>query len=127
MDYTVATSQHFYTRILLYGSSFFFRLALIISDGRGIYNEGKEAVQAAVRSANLENVFMIFLIVENPDSKDSVLDIRSASFDNKNKPKIVPYMEEFPFTYYMILKDIQALPLGLSDALRQWFTMVTSS
>ena len=70
---------------------------------------------------------MIFLIVENPDSKDSVLDIRSASFDSQNRPKIVPYMEEFPFAYYMILKDIKALPQGLSDALRQWFTMVVSS
>ena len=104
-----------------------YRLALIISDGRGIFNEGKDLVQAAVRSAALEHIFMIFLIVENPEAKDSVLDIRSASFDANNKPKIVPYMEEFPFTYYMILKDIESLPEGLSDALRQWFTIVASS
>ena len=102
-------------------------MALIISDGRGIFNEGKDAVQAAVRSAVLENIFMIFLVVENPESTDSALDIRSASFDSQNKPKIVPYMEEFPFAYYMILKDVKALPQSLSDALRQWFTMVAST
>ena len=100
------------------------QLLLIISDNRGIFKEDKELIQSAVPSAALEH---IFLIVENPEAKDSVLDISSASFDNNNKAKIVPYMEEFPFTYYMNLKDVKALPTGLSDTLQQWFTMVTSA
>jgi len=36
-------------------------------------------------------------------------------------------MEEFPFPFYMILRDVNALPETLSDALRQWFELVTAS
>jgi midasin len=34
------------------------------------------------------------------------------------------YMDSFPFPFYMILRDINALPGVLSDALRQWFEVV---
>ena len=94
-------------------SIIFERLLIIISDGRGIFNEGKETVVEAVRSARLENVFIIFLIVENMSNEveesgskpqDSILDIRLASFNNEGVPTIVPYMEEFPFSHYVILR-----------------------
>lgn len=34
------------------------------------------------------------------------------------------YMDNFPFPFYMILRDINTLPGVLSDALRQWFEVV---
>jgi midasin len=114
----------------------FEKLLIIISDGRGIFNEGKETVIEAVRSARLENMFIIFLIVENMGKEgsddgskphDSILDIRLASFNDAGVPTVVPYMEEFPFSHYVILRNVDALPQGLSDALRQWFSMVTSN
>lgn len=37
---------------------------------------------------------------------------------------IQSYMEHFPFPFYMILRDIKALPDILSDALRQWFELI---
>lgn len=40
---------------------------------------------------------------------------------------ITPYLEEFPFPYYVILRDINQLPSVLSDALRQWFELVTET
>lgn len=42
-------------------------------------------------------------------------------------PEIRSYMEEFPFPFYIILRDVNALPETLSDALRQWFELVTAS
>jgi midasin len=34
-------------------------------------------------------------------------------------------MESYPFPYYIVLEDMQALPEILGDALRQWFEMLT--
>lgn len=35
-------------------------------------------------------------------------------------------MEHFPFPFYILLRDINSLPATLSDALRQWFELVTA-
>jgi midasin len=108
------------------------KLLIIISDGRNIFSEGEGTVREAIRSARLENIFIIFLIVENIEdnaqkTRDSILDIRHTSFDKAGMPTIVPYMEKFPFAQYVIIRNIESLPQGMSDALRQWFAMVTSN
>jgi len=36
------------------------------------------------------------------------------------------YMESFPFPFYVVIRDIASLPVTLSDALRQWFELVTT-
>jgi midasin len=33
-------------------------------------------------------------------------------------------MSEFPFPYYVVLRDLPSLPQILSDTVRQWFEMV---
>merc|ERR1712098_637234 len=55
------------------------QLLIIVSDGRGVFHEGKEKVMQAVRRARHAGYFCLFLIVENPTTKDSVLDIQSLS------------------------------------------------
>ena len=40
------------------------QLLLILSDGRGIYNEGKNKVLEQVRKLKLANVFIVFVIIE---------------------------------------------------------------
>lgn len=69
---------------------------------------------------------MVFVILDNPANKDSVLDIRVPIFRPGKLPEIKSYMEQFPFPFYIILRDINALPVTLSDALRQWFELVSS-
>jgi midasin len=34
------------------------------------------------------------------------------------------YLDSFPFPFYIILQDVNALPAVVSDALRQWFELV---
>ncbi|KAG8124032.1 hypothetical protein E2320_019500 [Naja naja] len=104
------------------------QLLLIVSDGRGLFLEGKERVKAAVQSVQNANIFVIFVILDNPNSRDSVLDIKVPVFTQPGElPEIRSYMEEFPFPFYIILRDVNALPETLSDALRQWFELVTAS
>ncbi|XP_071469317.1 midasin isoform X1 [Marmota flaviventris] len=104
------------------------QLLLIVSDGRGLFLEGKERVLAAVQAAQNANIFIIFVVLDNPSSRDSILDIKVPIFKGPGEmPEIRSYMEEFPFPFYIILRDVNALPETLSDALRQWFELVTAS
>ncbi|XP_067841398.1 midasin [Heptranchias perlo] len=104
------------------------QLLLIVSDGRGLFLEGKERVTAAVQAARNSNIFVIFVALDNPNSKDSILDIQVPIFKGEGEmPEIKSYMEEFPFPFYIILRDVNALPETLSDALRQWFELVTAA
>ncbi|GAA6218580.1 midasin [Lates japonicus] len=104
------------------------QLLVIVSDGRGLFLEGKERVTAAVRAARSANVFVIFVVLDNPNSRDSILDIKVPIFKGPGElPEIRSYMEEFPFPFYVILRDVNTLPETLSDALRQWFELVTAA
>ena len=100
------------------------QLLVIVSDGRGIFHEGKEKVSQAVIRARQAGYFCLFLIVENPENKDSVLDIRLPVFKDGQLASIDSYMEHFPFDHYIVLRDVNNLPHTLSDALRQWFELV---
>jgi len=102
------------------------QLLVVVSDGRGIFHEGREKVNQAVMRARSIGYFMVFLIVENPDNKDSVLDIRLPRFSEGQLVSIDSYIEHFPFQHYIVLRDVENLPHTLSDALRQWFELVTS-
>ncbi|XP_030054953.1 midasin [Microcaecilia unicolor] len=104
------------------------QLLLIVSDGRGIFLEGKERVTAAVQAAQNANIFVIFVVLDNPNSRDSIFDIKVPIFGGPGEmPEIRSYMDEFPFPFYIVLRDVNALPETLSDALRQWFELVTAS
>ncbi|XP_070579649.1 LOW QUALITY PROTEIN: midasin-like [Ptychodera flava] len=103
------------------------QLLLIVSDGRGLFLEGMEAVKSVVRAAREAHLFIVFVVLDNPDNKDSILDIKVPIFKSAGEmPEIKAYMEQFPFPFYIILRDINALPSTLSDALRQWFELVTA-
>lgn len=103
------------------------QLLLIVSDGRGLFSEGMETVKSAVRQAREANVFLVFVVIDNPQNKDSILDIKVPVFKSGNQlPEIKPYMDYFPFPFYIILRDINSLPHVLCDALRQWFELVTA-
>jgi midasin len=51
--------------------------------------------------------------------------MQSVSFVN-GKPVFRKYMDDFPFPYYVLVRDIGALPRTLADMLRQWFEMSAS-
>lgn len=45
------------------------QLLLVISDGRGLFLEGVEAVKSAVRQAREAHVFIVFVIIDSPVNK----------------------------------------------------------
>lgn len=100
------------------------QLQLIISDG---ICEDHDAVRALVRRAAEHQIMVIFIIVDNKPEKDSILAMTNVKYENvegKMTLQMERYLDSFPFEYYLILRDINALPEVLSDALRQYFSFV---
>mmetsp|Transcript_37231 Transcript_37231/g.87008 ORF Transcript_37231/g.87008 Transcript_37231/m.87008 type:complete len:606 (-) Transcript_37231:376-2193(-) len=99
------------------------QLVIIVSDGRRSPSWGQPA-QWVQRAADA-HVLLCFIIIDSASAKDSILELQSVSYPN-GKLTICKYMDSFPFPYYVVLRDLQALPQVLSDALRQWFELSSS-
>ncbi|XP_055612031.1 midasin [Uranotaenia lowii] len=103
----------------------FENLLLIISDGRNIFSEGEKKVKNSVKLARLQRIFIVYVIIDNPENKHSIMDIRVPLFTaDRNEIVMQSYLDVFPFPYYVIVRDLGQLPLVLSDAMRQWFELV---
>jgi midasin len=55
----------------------------------------------------------------------SLLDMQAVTFQG-GRPVFKRYLDDFPFPYYVLLRDIGALPRTLADLLRQWFELSAS-
>lgn len=105
----------------------FENLLLVLSDGRNIFSEGEQKVRNAVKLARLQRIFIVYIIIDNPENKHSIIDICMPKFSNEGQLiSMKPYLDTFPFPYYVIVRDLGQLPLVLSDAMRQWFELVNS-
>ncbi|RMZ67921.1 midasin (AAA ATPase) [Pyrenophora seminiperda CCB06] len=125
------------------------QLMLIVSDG--ICDDHAEILRL-VRKAQEERVMIVFIIIDssagvpfvpvptesdNPaaqppapqkeQTKTSILDLQSAVFTPEGKIVRYKYMEQFPFRYYLVVRDVRELPGVLAGALRQWFGEVAGS
>lgn len=56
----------------------------------------------------------------------SVMDMQLVEFVGGRVVK-KPYLENFPFPYYLVVKSLPTLPEVLADAMRQWFEMLNST
>ncbi|EOA33535.1 hypothetical protein CARUB_v10019643mg [Capsella rubella] len=110
------------TRRQSYGSNPLQQLVLIIGDGK--FHE-REKLKRSVRHFLQKKRMVVYLLLD--DAEQSVLDIADFVCDGNNPFKRMNYMDSFPFPYYIVLRDIEALPRTLGDVLRQWFELMQSS
>ncbi|CAL8083642.1 unnamed protein product [Calicophoron daubneyi] len=98
------------------------QLLLILSDG--VFSEDPQdpCLQAAVRLARDTRIFPVCLILDDVRKKHSIFDLRRYT----GPGKLTPYMDAFPLPYYLVIREVTALPHLLSDALRQWFELESS-
>ena len=117
-----------YSRVQTPFSGSINQLLVIISDGRGIFLEGRDVVEKSVRQTMEKGIFVIFIILDSPENRDSIVDIKVPIFSEASPlPDFKSYLEIFPFPFYIVLRDIQTLPETVSNALRQWFEFVASN
>jgi midasin len=100
------------------------QIVFLISDGR-IERDSRATLRRLIREMMERNIIMARIIVEDREnSKDSIVNMKEVTFVD-GKPKVKPFMEDYPFPYYIVLDDMTNLPSILGDALRQWFEMLT--
>ncbi|KAL4114446.1 hypothetical protein PRIC2_014383 [Phytophthora ramorum] len=108
----------------------FTQIVFLISDGR-FDSDGRVRIRKQIETALERQQLIVLLIVDqgaaetegadNPQT--SILDTQSVTFE-KGKVRMVPYLENYPFPYYVLLPTSAMLPEILSDSLRQWFEML---
>ncbi|KAK4479548.1 hypothetical protein RD792_015065 [Penstemon davidsonii] len=97
------------------------QLVLIIADGRS--NE-KENLKRRVRDILSKKRMVAFIVLDSPN--ESILDLPEVTFQG-SEIKVSKYLDSFPFPFYVVLKNIEALPRTLADLLRQWFELMQYS
>mmetsp|Transcript_7721 Transcript_7721/g.12594 ORF Transcript_7721/g.12594 Transcript_7721/m.12594 type:complete len:202 (-) Transcript_7721:69-674(-) len=97
------------------------QLVFIISDAR--MQQDRDKVARWCREALHRGQLLVLLVVDSPDPKHSILKLRSVTYPN-GKLKIVQYLEDFPFPFYIIMRDLSQLPEIVADTLKQWFELV---
>lgn len=62
---------------------------------------------------------MLFIAIDSGEK--SIVDMKVAEFTNDGSVSLVPYLERFPFPFYLIVRHVSILPAAVGDAIRQWF------
>ncbi|KAJ0404903.1 hypothetical protein P43SY_001815 [Pythium insidiosum] len=101
----------------------FTQIVFLISDGR-FDTDGRTRIKKLIEKALEQQQLIVLLVVDQAENQaNSILETKSVTF-NKGKVEMVPYLENYPFPYYVILPTSVLLPEILSDSLRQWFEML---
>ncbi|GLT49686.1 hypothetical protein SLA2020_232280 [Shorea laevis] len=102
------------------------QLVLIIGDGR---LHEKERLKRFVRDVLSSKRMVAFLILDS--QQESIMDLQEVvpihDKDRRMKILVSKYLDSFPFPYYVVLRNIEALPKTLADLLRQWFELMQNS
>lgn len=113
------------------------QLLFVISDGR--IDSDREAAHYWTRIAIQRGILPVLLVCDGsihhhidrfehpanmPDSISQL--VQWIKTENGNLiPQ--PYLQAYPFPYYLLVRNIKGLPEVLADALRQWFELINQS
>ena len=114
------------------------QLEIIISDG---VCQDVEKIKTALRKAEEQRVMIVFVILDSLHShlqagassgsvlQNSILTMQQGVIrKNANggmEVKMERYLDLFPFEYYVVLRDLEALPEILSGTLKQFFERIS--
>ncbi|KZO97025.1 P-loop containing nucleoside triphosphate hydrolase protein [Calocera viscosa TUFC12733] len=107
------------------------QLEIIISDG---VCQGHERLRSLIRRAEEEKIVIVFIVLDSlhlqkgsptqDQMHGSIMSMMQGSYteiEGRMEIKMNRYMDTFPFSYYIVLRDIEALPDVLASTLRQFF------
>jgi midasin len=119
------------------------QLQIIISDGMC---QDHDRLRALLRKAAEQKVMFVFVVIDSlhkraeeapsaaaaEANQHSILAMKSVSYVTNQQTgrlelKMDRYLDSFPFEYFVVLRDVEALPEVLSATLRQFFERVRLS
>eukprot|EP00736_Rhodelphis_marinus_P003990 Rmarinus@m.5335 len=95
------------------------QLVFIIGDA--ILND-RAPLRRWVTQALEKRQLLAFIAIDS--SKHSILELKSVYYPQPSQMVIRRYLDDFPFPYYIVVRDVSTLPETLAEALRQWFEIV---
>jgi midasin len=114
------------------------QLEIIISDGMC---QDHDRLRTVLRKAEEQRVMIVFIILDSlhttagtsSDSQTgptqrSILAMDKAEFkniDGRMELQLQKYLDSFPFEYYVVLRNVEALPDVLSGTLKQFFERIS--
>ncbi|KXN88102.1 Midasin [Leucoagaricus sp. SymC.cos] len=114
------------------------QLEIIISDG---ICQDHDKLRTLLRKAEEQKVMIVFIVLDSlhsnaapglSSSKDanagSILTMTKAEFknvDGKMEMQLRKYLDSFPFEYYVVLRNVEALPEVLAGTLKQFFERIS--
>ncbi|PFH53375.1 hypothetical protein AMATHDRAFT_1433 [Amanita thiersii Skay4041] len=111
------------------------QLEIIISDG---LCQDHDRLRTALRKAEEQRVMVVFIIVDSLHSQvgtqsagqNSILHMDKAEYkfvDGRMELQLQKYLDTFPFEYYVVLRNVEALPGVLAGTLKQFFERISES
>jgi len=120
------------------GAQELWQLEIIVSDG---ICQDHDRLRAVLRKAEEQRVMVVFVVLDSlrthhdvnqighgKSAQDSILSMTRVFYKDvggRMEMELKSYMDSFPFEYYVILRDIEALPDVLSNTLKQFFERVS--
>lgn len=112
------------------------QLEIIVSDG---ICQDHEQLRSALRMAEENRILVVFIIIDslhdqktnsnnNQPIQNSILTMNQVSYQNVNGKtdlQLTRYLDSFPFQYYLILREVEALPDVLANTLKQFFEKIS--
>ncbi|EPQ54554.1 hypothetical protein GLOTRDRAFT_22642, partial [Gloeophyllum trabeum ATCC 11539] len=114
------------------------QLEIIISDG---ICQDHEKLRRVLRKAEEMKVMIVFVVLDSLHTQakasgtdtganaNSILSMNQVSYktteDGRMELSMERYLDSFPFEYYVVLRDVEALPEVLSGTLKQFFERVS--
>ena len=99
------------------------QLEIIISDG---VCQNHDRLRPLLRRAAEQRVMLVFVIIdslasERPSSITTMSSVKYVTDANgRLQLEMERYLDSFPFEYYVVVRDVDALPDVLAATLRQW-------
>ena len=97
------------------------KLVIIISDG---ICDRHELIRRQLVDFLAHRILAIFIIIDTRPAAQSIVELARADYDSSGQIRLRKYLETFPFEYYVVVRQVEMLPLVLSEALKQWFELV---
>ena len=114
------------------------QLEIIISDG---ICQDHERLRTVLRRAKEQRVMIVFIILDSLHSKNvgpqaggagknenSILSMNQVAYkmvDGRMDLKVERYLDTFPFEYYVVVRNVEALPDVLTGTLKQFFERIS--
>lgn len=81
----------------------------------------RERIRSRVDELARAGVLVVLVILDRAGADASITATQSVKFAPGGAVVRAAYLDDYPFPFYVVVRDVRTLPDVLADAVRQWF------